>query len=468
MSKKSLKESIQNTVKGSILQEKWTDIIPQAASGIANMGRNIVGQYSLGGIDKRFQRVADRIEKDWKSSADEIASKANKLQGSGNEMIAKQGQATLSKVDNISKQLNQALQILKAPADSSLQRGGDENDPFNKTEEQKKFMQWIKNYGGDTRDLNKKEYGDYFKKWVQLKHLGLHPENIAPGDMQREIAIASHKQHVSLRDLDKQLRGSNAYGLGLGAEFIGANEEGEEDATSQVPPPPKNQATQQVSPPDPAGSKKINPGMFADLMQKQQANKRLPIPPPKQATPQGGSGANAATPSAKQNTASQGNVAAPKTVADPSPPPMSAMQSPQRQKGQAAPPPIDLAKYQKVSPPLMPQKGQMDKPTQMAPEVRQKGQAAPPPQSQEQPIPLTRKKKHVMEMPPREEFAPGKAVPSSIQGMLPPIKDDGKQIQVGSEEKPAISPRNDTLKTKVAKKKATNSKKTPTKKKTKK
>jgi len=51
MTKKSLKESIQKSIKENILNEKWSDALPQAISGIANAGRGVMGQYSLGGID---------------------------------------------------------------------------------------------------------------------------------------------------------------------------------------------------------------------------------------------------------------------------------------------------------------------------------------------------------------------------------------------------------------------------------
>jgi len=90
----------------------------------------------------------------------------------------------------------------------------------------------------------------------------------------------------------------------------------------------------------------------------------------------------------------------------------SDMKSPAYQKGKAAPPPLDLSKYQKVEAP-------------------------------EEPIPLVRRKKQELELPPREEV-----VPKSIKGMLPPIRDNGKQIQVGTEQNPGAAPRNDIIRTK--------------------
>jgi len=380
-------------------------------------------------------------------------------------MIAKQGQMTLAKVDNIDKQINQAMQILQAPADATLKTGNeDPNSDFHKTKEEQDFENWLRKTGLRPERLNRNETGKYFQKWRQLLALGLDPTHIPLQDLEREVAIAAHKKHISLKDLDAQLRGTNKYGIGLDPEFVGQDDgravpvqnDEEEDVSDQIPPVPPSK-------PKISGSSGKKNSIYSDIMAKQQANQagkpQIPPPPPMAQqnpqmpapqAPQKPSYADAGIPALDKKNAPQPNVGSPKAIPAPPSLPPPGMQSPQRQKGQASPPPVSNPGIEQ---PKQQYKGlEIPKGTPAEPEPIPLTKLKPYDQT-EKPIPLTRQKKQTMEMPPREEKKIPKAVPSSIKGMLPPIKDDGKQIQIGSEEKPAISPRNDTFNDKTKKKK---------------
>jgi hypothetical protein len=407
--KQLIKQSIQKSLKENILKEKFSDVIPGAISGVKNAFTGITGQYSLGQMDNKLQRVSGRIEKDWSDAKSAVADKANKLQQSSNQNIAQQGKAVLQKVDAIDKSLNQALQILKTPAAE-----------VNKQEDQKEspeFNRWmIKQMGVDPNVMTKKENSELLVKYATMKALKLDPLNIPLHDMDREIAIAANKRQVDLQKLDKDLR--KATGLGIPSDMInhemGVIKQNQDKLKNNEPVHldkvltklPKNEKSAQKLPAD----KENNIEVLATKFAKQWKNRHP----------------EASNDQVRQKRQQMLNLMLKGKV------PPGSIQS---QLNATTAPAASLAVNKNVN--------------QTNP-VKQPPRAVSPPlavsqNQEEQPIPLTKLKPVVpsaLKMPPRQ-----KNVVPALRDVLP-IKDNGKEIQVGSEENPAMKPREDVLRSK--------------------
>lgn len=403
--KKNLKESIQKTVKQNILKEKIMDAPAAVAGGVMNSLRNIGGQYGLGKVQNRLDRVGNRIEKDWNDSRDEVVATAKKLVQSKNPMIAQQGQGFMRKIQGIENSVDQTLKLFDVPVDQPSQQMQMQQDP-------------IADIAKMPENSKKQALQRLVKAWKKKNPKATVEEKVA------------FKQQIK-----SMIRGGNknapqAAATGIPKPTGPENEVERARRMMGLPMEPKSPQQNPVAAAAPQASS--GPPVVGGIVRPDLRPK--PAQSPISAASQGNQ--PQAVPSAQpaespvvppsikgmvpgQDWGDPESLNVPKQKKEPP----SSMQSPQNIKGKAAPPPqpVNPNPYQAVPPPPEP--------------------VALTKKKEEAPIPLTNLKPQAAQMPPKE-----KVVPSSIKGMLPPIKDDGNEIQVGSSEKPSFQPQEDNLK----------------------
>lgn len=494
--KKTLKESIQRTVKESILKEKWNDGIAAAASGITNSFKNIGGQYGLGKIQNRLDRVGARIEKDWNNSAKEVTGVAQKLTQSKNPMIAQQGQAFTQKIQGIENAMDQTLKLFNVPVGEQNQNG-DEDAEFESTPQGKQFNQWLKKvWHGDPNKISVRELEAArasYREILSYKIDPLSPE-AQSGHLQDLVNTAKarelqqkkliNKQHgfgsdergqpIDIGD-EEQSQGKAGKKASRKAAIKGlvnswrdknpnATKEEKEAFKQQIkgmmkgnktpvapaiapkPPGKENEAeavrrkmglNPAAAPAPAAAGTRGPPGLFGPV-----PPKVTPQTPPaaKPAMPPVDEPSVIVDPSASEPQPSikgmvgDGNWGDPETMQK-----KPEMQSPANTKGKASPAPLppNPNPYQSVAPPPPPVPLTKRKEAEPVPLTNLKPVA---PKASATAAASYRPEDTSSQMPPEEN------VPSSIKGFLPPIKDDGNEIQVGSAEQPSFSPTEDILK----------------------
>lgn len=495
--KKTLKESIQKTVKESILKEKWTDAPAAVASGVANSFRNIGGQYGLGKIQNRLDRVGARIEKDWNDSAEEASKTAQKLIKSKNPMIAQQGQAFMQKVQGIEQSMDRTLKLFDVPVGDQMSGQGGEDDPnldFDQMPEGKQFNLWLKKvWHGNPDTMTATETEKARSVYNQIKSYNIDPMSPGAklGPVQKMIDLAKAQEEKD------QARIRQQHGLEGGEEApVASGGKGQKKAAIQG----MIAAWKKKNPNATKNEKEIFKHHIKDLMKMHpEATSDLPISDRNQKHPKVPSIAQMKNTVSSNVVRPPGPNAAAKPAAAPVPAPVPAnpgFTRPPGVGGAKPPPPEPIAQPEPNvpdsikgmvgdgnwnDPDTLGKKPEVGKTPEMQSPANTKGKAAPPPlppnpnpyqsvapppapipltkKKEEEPVPLTNLKPVAAKAPkasataamshrPEDTSAqmpPEENVPSSIKGMLPPIKDDGQEIQVGSADQPSFSPSEDVL-----------------------
>lgn len=113
--KKILKESIQKEIKEALTEAPFSfmDPIKAGLSGAKAMGQNIAGNFRVGKIKGKVERVADRVAADWQKAEKDLEGTIQNLVTSKNPTVKATGQGIQSQIDQAGKNISTAVNHLK-------------------------------------------------------------------------------------------------------------------------------------------------------------------------------------------------------------------------------------------------------------------------------------------------------------------------------------------------------------------
>ncbi len=491
MKKNVIQEAIRDQLQSKVIterpigQHRMFDPISRGVSSVGNMFANIGGQMKLGAVNKQLQRSADRIEDEWDSASDVIADKAEKLIKSKNPRVKASGNAVLNNKDQIDAQMDGAVKqirnISSAGADVPGQPGQGNMSALEKSiaprqatdEYGNKYTEygvdrWLKRMGVDAHSIGKASKNQLSKLFMDLIALNVNPLEI-PVDKQlplvqyalsvyarmRSGEYQPHEAEQHLKDivqrylgggpLPKQMANPGGVAGKLPTDGVGAGQQS--PAGKQMSDKRRVRVARKILDNMEDLAAKSNFNMTdrerETLMQHVVAalNSNRNISSPKELM-------SAAMKELRKIAAQRG--------AKPAQPQMTA---PTTQQLDQAASKMPAAWEQPSVAPTMPQQ----LPQQPAP-------AGPVPSAQLQPepapIPLTKVKQHkptpALDMPPELDapaqklssfmepqlakqssggIDPAQMLPKSIKKGPLPVKDNGSEIQVGSEAEPGFGPK---------------------------
>lgn len=113
--KKILKESIQKEIKEALTEAPFSfmDPIKAGISGVKAMGQNVAGNFRVGKIKGKVERVADRVAADWQKAEKDLEGTIQNLVTSKNPTVKATGQGIQSQIDQAGQNINTAVNHLK-------------------------------------------------------------------------------------------------------------------------------------------------------------------------------------------------------------------------------------------------------------------------------------------------------------------------------------------------------------------
>lgn len=113
--KKILKESIQKEIKEALTEAPFSfmDPIKAGISGAKAMGQNIAGNFRVGKIKGKVERVADRVAADWQKAEKDLEGTIQNLVTSKNPTVKATGQGIQSQIDQAAYNIGTAVNHLK-------------------------------------------------------------------------------------------------------------------------------------------------------------------------------------------------------------------------------------------------------------------------------------------------------------------------------------------------------------------
>ena len=468
-----------------VAKQRVFDPVARGTSAVGNMFANIGGQMKLGAVNKQLNRSADRIQDEWNKSSDVIADKAAKMMKSSNPRIKAAGDAVLTNKDNIDKQIdgasNQMKQIAKVGADQMSQpnqKGVSDiekaivpsvaTDEYGNKYTEYGVDKWLKRMGINPHDIGKTQKNNYSKIFMDLVAANVNPMTV-PADKQLPIIHFAASQYSAVRHgqatpqevdakikqvIQQYLGGGNPPELATPAGISNPNSQQKQGETAGLSDKDRLQVAHHILNKLEGMAVKqnlqLNDDMRKNIMNKVVGvlNKNPNITNPKQLIA-----------SAMEELRKQAPVK-PKNM--PQVPPNTQ----QFEKAAAAMPPSAAEVGMRNAPPPLPARGGVT-PPRKAPQAAPTAPPLPSAQTQPepQPIPLTQLKPHQpkmpeFEMPPemdepqslssfvepqlssgKSQINPSQMLPKSIQKPGPlPVKDNGSEITVGSEDQPGFGP----------------------------
>lgn len=262
MSKKELKENIQKALDAELKKEGiWDsaqssifDPIAGAATGLANIPRGIAGQFHLGTVNRKLERTAKRIGKEWDKADDHVKAKAEKMKKSRNPNVKRMGFHVERNVEGIDAAIRSAVERIN----KLTNLGADQPGAGGKSPTQHDFFKFLKKFNVEIPKGKNPligEGGRLFNLYIGLLQAGVDPINDPPEEWGKKAKGGVAKEQIVAQALDaglideeegKRMLAQSKMEKKIGPEGVKKIKEKEQEMRQQPQPGSKQERLQQI------------------------------------------------------------------------------------------------------------------------------------------------------------------------------------------------------------------------------